>query len=89
MSRNDSQHILRGFLRSQKNVPVLQILAKPGPDSRFDLEANLKSLCSRSSRSSILKRPNRVQTKHEHKPGSNLLKYTKGFEPTEAESRLF
>ena len=43
-----------------------QILAKRGPDSRFVLEANLKSLCPKSSWSSILKTQNRVETMHEY-----------------------
>ena len=52
-----------------------QISAKWGPDSRLVLEANLKIMCPRLSRSSILKTQNRVQAKHEYKPGSNSLKY--------------
>ena len=52
-----------------------QISAKQGTDSRFVLEANLKTLRSRSSRSLILKTQNRVQSKHDYKPSSNLLEY--------------
>ena len=49
-------------------VPEQQISAKRGTDSRFILEANLKSLYPTSSRSSILKPQNRVQSKHDYNP---------------------
>ena len=45
------------------------------PDSRFVLEVNLKSMCPRLSRSSILETQNCVQAKNKYKPGSNLLEY--------------
>ena len=52
-----------------------QISAMRGTDSRFVLEANLKSLYPRSSQSSNLKTQNRDQSKHEYKPSSNPLEY--------------
>ena len=63
-------------------LTLFQILAKRGPDSRFVLEANLKSLCPRSSRSSIFKTQNRVQAKHEYKASSNSLEYYRSYTNT-------
>ena len=53
----------------------MQISAKQGIDSRFVVEANLKSLCPKSTRGSILKSKNRVNTKHEYQPGSKMVEY--------------
>ena len=54
---------------------IYQISAKCGTDSKFVLEANLKSLYPSLSRSSILKTQNRNQSKHDYKPGSKSFKY--------------
>ena len=54
---------------------VQQISAKRGTESRFVVEANLKSLYPKSSRGSILKSQNRVYTKHEYQPGSKMVEY--------------
>ena len=53
-----------------------QILAKRGTDSRFVVEANLKSLCPKWSRGLILKSQNCVSTKHEYQPSSKMVEYT-------------
>ena len=66
-----------------------QISAKQGTDSRFVLKANLESLKPNSSRSSILKPQNCVKSKHEYKPGSNLLEYRRSHRNTDLCNDLF
>ena len=66
-----------------------QISAKRGTNSRFVLEANLKSLYPRSSRSSIMKTKNRDQLKHDYKPGSNSLEYHHSYMNTDLCNNLF
>ena len=52
-----------------------QVSANRGPDSTFAIKANIKSLCPKLSRGSILKSQNRVYTKHEYQPGSKMVEY--------------
>ena len=52
-----------------------QISAKRGTKLRFVVEANLKSLCPKSSRGSILKSQNHVYTKHKYQPSSKMVDY--------------
>ena len=66
-----------------------QISAKRGTDSRFILEANLKTLQPKSSRSSILKPENCAKSKHEYKPGSNSLEYHCSHTNTDSCNDLF
>ena len=54
-----------------------QILAKRCADLRFALKANF------NSRSSIKKTQNRVQTKHEYKPGSKSLEFYRSYTNTD------
>ena len=53
----------------------MQISAKQGTDSRFVVEANLKSLCPKSRWGSILKSQNHVNTNHEYQPGLKMVEY--------------
>ena len=64
---------LEGLFYKRNSMTSKQILAKRGPDSRFVLEANIKSLCPTSSRSSTNKIKNCVHMKHQYKPGSKWL----------------
>ena len=57
----------------QHSKGTLQVLVNRGPDSTFAVEANIKSLCRKSSQGSILKSQNRVYTKHEYHPGSKMV----------------
>ena len=70
-------------------VLVDQIWAKLGTDSRFVLEANLKSLYPRSSRSSIVKAQNRDQSTHNYKPGAKSLEYHRSYMKTDSCNNLF
>ena len=45
---------------------IKQISVKQGTDSRFVVKANIKSLCPKSTRGSILKSENCDYTKHEY-----------------------
>ena len=57
------------------NGNVNQVSANLSPDSTFAIKANIKSLCPKLSRGSILKSQNRVYTKHEYQPGSKMVEY--------------
>ena len=57
----------------EHSIGTLQVSANRGPDSTFVVEANIKSLCHKSSQGSILKSQNRVYTKHEYQPGSKMV----------------
>ena len=59
-------------------MQCVQVSANQGPDSTFAVEANINSLCPKSSRGSILKSQNHVHTKHEYQPGSKMVEY-KGY----------
>ena len=62
-----------------KKVQILnnldQTLANRGRDSRFVLEAIIKALISKSSRSLILKTPNCLHTIRYFQPDSSLSEY--------------
>ena len=68
---------------------VNQISANRGANSRFVLESSLKSLWPKSSRSSILKTKNGVQSKHDYQPGSNSLDYHHSYTNTDSCNDLF
>ena len=57
-------------------IAVSMVLFIWKPDHlKFAVEANIKSLCPKSSRGSILKSQNGVYMKHEYQPSLKMVEY--------------
>ena len=88
--RNDSPFCVVDNLSDESNLKQFYVhLANRGPDSRFKLEASLKTLCPRLSRSSIMNMKNHDQSKHEYKPGSKSLDYHRSYTNIDSHKDIF